>query len=151
MARVARGYGIAIEGLPQLQKALERVGGGKANFGVQYELQHRLRNIGEHVAEASRGFIPHRTGRHGDKGLPRLEDTLKVSVTARRSTVYTDSPYSAVQQYGGGPKAGWAGRGPHIKRGNASKWLTRGAASERAYVEQETDALLDWIVREWNT
>lgn len=147
---VIQGYGITIEGLPQLQKALERVGGGRANFGVEYELQHRLRNIGERVAEASREFVPHRTGRHGDRGLPPLEDTLKVSVAVRRSTIYTDSPYSRVQQFGGGPKSGWSRRGPHVQRANASKWLTKGVASQRAYVDQEAEAVLDWIAAEWN-
>jgi hypothetical protein len=141
--------GIVVRGFPELQKALERIG-PKANFGVEYEVQRRLHNIGEHVAVASEGFITHGTGRHGDPALPRLEDTVRVSVTQRRSTVYSQSPYAAVQNFGGGPKAGWAARGPHIPRASASKWLNKAVASERTYVDSEYDGVLDFIEREWN-
>jgi phage gpG-like protein len=150
MAKVVKGQAIIVNGLPELQKAFERIGGGKANFGIEYELQHRLRNIGEHVAVAAEGFITHKTGRHGDPTLPRLEDTLGTSVTAKRATVFSTSPYARVQQFGGGPKAGWTRRGPHVQARNASRFLTKAVASEHAYVEQETDAVLDWIVKEWN-
>lgn len=147
--RQVENFGVVIEGLPQLRRAFEQIE-GRGNFGVGYEVTHRLRNIGEHVAQAAPGFVTHKTGRHGDPSLPRLETTVRVSVTANRASVYTDSPYGRVQQYGGGPRAGWGARGPHVQRQNASKWLSRAVASERGYVEEQTDAVLDWIVTEWN-
>lgn len=142
---------VVIDGLPELRKAFERIGAGKADFGIGYEVDHRLRNMGEHLVEVTPAFITHATGRHGDPDLPKLEDTLRVSVTQRRATVFTNSPYAAVQQWGGGPKTGWANRGPHVKRENASRFLTKAVASEREYVDQEANAVLDWIEKEWNT
>jgi hypothetical protein len=141
--------GIVVRGFPELQKAFQRID-PRANFGLSYELQRRLKSIGEHVAVASEGFIPHATGRHGDPALPKLEETVRVSVTQNRSSVYSNSPYASVQNFGGGPAAGWTRRGPHVQRGRASKWLNKAVASERAYVDSEFDGVLDWIEREWN-
>lgn len=149
MARVVD-QGIVVRGLPELQKAFQRID-PSSNFGMEYELQRRLRNIGEHVAMAAPPFITHNTARHGDPGLPKLAETVRVSVTAKRASVYSTSPYAPVQNFGGGPKAGWAAKGPHIRRDRASKWLNKAVASERAYVDSEFDGVLDWIEREWNT
>jgi phage gpG-like protein len=145
-----RGMGVIVQGLPEVQKAFARIEGGRGNFGVEYELQHRLRNIGEHVAEAAPRFVTHRTGRHGDPRLPRLEDDVRVSVTTRSASVYSTSPYAPIQNFGGGPKAGWGARGPHVTRARASKWLNKAVASERQYVKDEFQGLLDWIEAEWN-
>ena len=48
-----------------------------------------------------------------------------------------------------GPKAGWAARGPHIKRADASKWMIRAVAANEAFVGAEYESLLDWVMREF--
>ena len=99
-------------GFTELTSALRRVSGGRGNFGLDYELQRRLRVIGETVAKAAPGFVTHRTG----AGTGALEGLVRVSVTGKAASVYSTSVYGGAQQYGAGPKAGWSARGPHIRR-----------------------------------
>jgi hypothetical protein len=142
-----QGKGVIIHGLTELNHALERID-GPGNFGLDYELSRRLRNIGESVARVASGNVTHRTGRHGDASQPRLEDTIKVSVTKRRASVYSTSIYGGAQQFGAGPKAGWANRGPHIRADRASKFMSKAVASQRDFIAEEADGLLDWLAKE---
>jgi hypothetical protein len=149
MPYAVRDQGILVNGFAGLQRALERIEGGKSNFGLSYELQKRLRTWGETVAKSAPGFVTHRTGRHGGPGNPRLEDAVKVSVTTKSASVYSTALHGGVQNVGGGPHAGWAARGPHVRKANASGWMNRAVASNAAFVEAEMNGLLDWLVREF--
>lgn len=140
---------VAMIGFEELNRALARISGGVGNFGVAYEVQERLRKIGETVAAAAPQFVTHKTGRHGDPQEPRLEDSVRVAVTAKAATVYSTAIYGGVQNYGGGPHAGWGARGPHVKQRDASRWMSRAVASQRQYVKDELDGLLDWVVAEF--
>jgi hypothetical protein len=71
-----------------------------------------------------------------------------VSVTRNRASVFSTSEYGGLQNVGGGPKAGWSHRGPHVQRKNASKWMLRAVESQRENTKREMDGLLDWVVRE---
>jgi|SRR6185437_9203551 len=140
--------GVAVHGFTELNAALRRIEGGRGNFGLQYELQQRLREMGEAVARAAPQFVTHDT-KNARPGKPRLEDSVKVSVTARSASVYSTAPHGGVQNVGGGPKAGWAARGPHVKAAKASHWMNRAVASNAAVIEAEMEELLDFIVREF--
>jgi hypothetical protein len=137
--------GIAVVGFKELQAALQRIGGGKSDYGLEYELQRRLRVVGETVAKSAPGFVTHRTGRHGNAGEPPLEDSVKVSVTMGSASVYSTDAYGGAQNVGAGPKAGWQARGPHIQRGKASGWMNQAVSSQRGFVEAELMGLLDWL------
>ncbi len=143
-----QGYGVVMHGFVELERALTRID-GPGNFGLDYELNRRIGNVGQSIARVAPSFVTHKTGRHGDPGQPRLEDSVKVSVTKRRASVYSSSIYGGVQQYGGGPHAGWHARGPHVRRDQASKWMSRAVASQQAFIHEELDGLLDWVIREF--
>lgn len=149
MAYAVRDQGIVMVGFKELTQALHRIEGGSANFGLEYELQKRLRVIGETVARAAPGFVTHKTGRHGDPDNPRLEDSVRVSVTQRSASVYSTALHGGAQQAGAGPKAGWGARGPHIRKDRASKWMGKAVASQREFVAAEMDSLLTWVVDEF--
>jgi hypothetical protein len=140
--------GIVLRGFTDLQRALADLG-GRGEFGLDYELSRRLRTVGEKVGRDAAGYVTHRTGRHGDPGDPRLEDSVKVAVGRRAASVYSTAVYGGAQNYGAGPKAGWGARGPHIKRADASRWMTRAVDANEAFVAAEMDGLCDWIVREF--
>ncbi len=149
MAYAVRDQGVILHGFAELNDALARIEGGKGNFGVEYELQRRLRIIGETVAKAAPQFVTHKTGRHGDPAIPRLEDSVRVSVTKRSASVYSIAEHGGVQNVGGGPHAGWPARGPHVKAADASHWMSRAVASKREFVDAEMDGLLDWLEAEF--
>lgn len=140
--------GIAMGGFSELNAALRRVEGGRGNFGLEYELQKRLREIGETIAKSAPGFVTHNTGRHGNTGL-RLEDSVKVSVAATSASVYSTAVHGGAQNSGAGPHAGWAARGPHIQKDRASRWMTKAVNSKRAFVQAEMEGLVDWVVEEF--
>lgn len=150
MAPKVQGQGVILHGFVELNRALERIGGGKADFGLEYELQRRLRVIGETVAKAAPQFVTHRTGRHGDPVQPRLEESVRVSVTKRSASVFSTAIHGGAQNSGAGPKAGWAARGPHIRKDKASRWMNKAVASQREFVKDELDGLLDWLVEEFH-
>lgn len=137
---------ILMSGFVELQRSLETIS-SKSDFGIEYELQRRLRRIGDKVARDAPAFVTHATGRHGE-GM-RLEESVRVSVTKHLAMVYSESVYGGVQNFGGGPKAGWAARGPHVRRVNASKWMTRAVQANREYVAGELDGVLDFVKREF--
>lgn len=138
--------GVAVSGFTGLNAALKRIEGGAGNFGVQYELQRRLRVVGEKVGRAAEAFITHKYGPSSDDPL---EGSVNVSVTQTRAAVFSNSAHGGAQNSGAYPKAGKDARGPHIQARNASKWMNKGVASEREFVAAEMDGLLDWVVTEF--
>src|SRR5262245_52792919 len=136
--------GIVVHGFAQLNAALNRIA-GPGEFGLEYELQRRLREIGKIVADAAPHYVTHRTGR----GSGELEHSVKVSVTGRAASVYSTSVYGGAQNVGAHPKRGWDARGPHIKRADASRWMNKAVAATRPAVAREMDGLLDWLVAEF--
>jgi hypothetical protein len=142
---VTQGFGVIVHGLVELETALRRID-GPGNYGLDYELNRRLRNIGEGIARVAPSFVTHNTGRGG--GDDRLEDSLGVSVTKRRASVFSRSAHGGAQQFGAGPKAGWSARGPHIRADRASKWMSRAVASRQEATIEEAEGLLDWLATE---
>lgn len=138
--------GVAVSGFAGLSRALRNIEGGPGNFGVQYEMQQRLRKVGEVNAKAAETFITHK---YGHAAAEPLEGSTRVSVTQNRAAVFSTSAHGGVQNSGGGPKAGWTARGPHVQRKNASRWMTKGVASQREWTRREMDGLLDWVVHEF--
>jgi phage gpG-like protein len=143
--------GVDVVGFAQLNAALNRIGGGKADFGLEYELQRRIRLIGEEIAKTAPQFVTHKTGRHGDPSTPRLEDSVKVSVTANSASVYSTSEYGGIQNTGGGPHAGWAAKGPHVRSDKASEWMNKAVRSKEQWVEAQMDGLVDWLLDEFES
>lgn len=143
MAYSVRDQGLVLHGFQQLQNALTRIE-SKSDFGLEYELQRRLKLIGEKVAETAPAFVSHKTGRHGE-GVT-LEDSVQVSVTKRMASVYSQSVYGGVQQSGGRVGRNHA---TLLKRSDVSQWMGKAVASERENVREELDGLLDWLVAEF--
>jgi hypothetical protein len=139
---------VPVRGFEGVSAALLRIE-GRGDFGIEYEMHRQLRAIGEHVAAAAPGFVTHKTGRHPDPENPRLEDSVRVSVTQRSASVYSTALHGGVQNFGGGPHAGWAARGPHVRKDRASRWMTRAVESQEAYVRESTEKVLDWVISEW--
>jgi hypothetical protein len=137
--------GVAVRGWKELTRTLHQLS-SKADFGIEYELQRRLRVIGEKNAKAAERFITHK---YGHTKTDPLEGSMRVSVTQNRAAVFSTSAHGGVQNVGGGPAAGWAARGPHVKRANASKFAIRGVQAEREWTQAEMEGLCDWIVEEF--
>lgn len=131
MAQKIVGEGIAVQGFAQLSRVL-----GKVEEGVQPEMRRRLRGIGDKVALVAAGNAPR--GATGE-----LQHDMKVSVTNTSASVYNTAVYAGAINSGA-----WTagGRGPHIARGNASHYMDRAVSGLKGWVEQETNAVLDWVV-----
>lgn len=125
---------IVVDGFFELQRGLRRI-----EAGIQREVQARIKIIGAHVAEVARSNIPHKTGRHGGDGT--IEDTLRVSAVLRGASIYTLAPHGGAINVGAWSKA----RGPHIQRARASHYMDRAVSTSTAFVEAETQAVLDWV------
>jgi hypothetical protein len=149
MPYAVRDQGIAMRGFAALNQALTQMQ-AKADFGLEYEMQRRLRMIGEVVAKAAPGNVTHATGRHGDPSNPTLEESVRVSVTARQGSVYSTALHGGVQNVGGGPHAGWGARGPHVQRSEASGWMNKAVGKNSAYVQAQMEELINWLLFELN-
>ncbi len=137
--RAAENNAIVVEGLADLQRALRAT-----EVGVEKEVQARIRLIGEEVKRRAAANVQHKTNRHAADG-ESIEARMGISVVLRGASIYTTAIHGGVQNVGGGPHAGWAARGPHIKRADASHYMDRAVTSSRAFVEQETEAVMDWL------
>lgn len=144
MAYAVRDQAVAVRGFRELQASLNRIA-SKSDFGVEYELQRRLRVVGEKIAQDAPGYVTHKTGR----GSGELERSVKVAVTMKQASVYSTSEHGGAQNSGAGPHAGWAARGPHIQKANASRWMIKAVQANREFVAAEMNGLLDWVVREF--
>lgn len=148
---VVRDQGVVVHGFAALQRALNSVQ-SRADYGLAYELQRRLRTIGEKVAESAPEFVTHYSGHTGpypgEPDNPRLEDSVRVSVTTRSASVYSTAMHGGAQNVGG-----QVGRKRHtiLERAKVSKWMNKAVSSNYIFVDKEVDGLLDWLLSEWNT
>jgi hypothetical protein len=136
----SEGGAVAVQGFDQLQRALRRIEDGTAP-----ELKQRMKLIGEHVREVARGNITHKTGRH-DPHVPRLEDSLKVSVTMRGASIYSTSEAGGAQNVGGRVGRNHA---TILKRADASHYMDNAVKSETAYVQKEVNEVINWLLVEF--
>lgn len=127
MARAWRGTlknrdsALHVRGLAQLQKALRDVEGD-----VGPDLRKRLREVAEPARSRAMANVQHKTGRHGQE-KKHLADTIKVGVTQRAVSIYSTSPYAAVQDIGG-----HVGHGAVIERAKASHYMTKAVQIKEA-------------------
>jgi hypothetical protein len=135
--RAAENNAITVQGLTELNRALQLTADG-----VGAEVQSRIMLIGEYVKQAAISNVQHKTGRRGN---PTIEEAMGISVILRGASIYTTAVQGGVQNVGGGPHAGWAARGPHVKRASASHYMDKAVMGSVAYVQQQTEAILDWI------
>ena len=133
------GQGMRQEGFREFYDTVKKLGGDAGDFGVEYELKRKLRAIGEGVAKTAPSFVTHR---YKDSGA--LEGSVKVSSGRAGVSVYSTSVYGGVQNVGGWSK----GRGPHVSRGNASRWMLRAVESSEPVIEKELTELVHWVTRE---
>jgi hypothetical protein len=133
------GASLSIKGLAELQRALRRVDG---HLGP--DLRKGLREIAEVVRRKAEGNISHRTGRHGDEGP--LADSLRLGVTQRTVSVYSNLEHSRVQDQGGRVGRNHA---TLLKRGEVSQYMTRAVQSSAPEVEQKVNELLDRLGRDF--
>lgn len=127
-----QGDAITIQGFAQLQRAL-----GRIENGVQPELRRRLHEIGDKVALVAAADAPRLTG--------ELQHSIKTSVANSSASIYSTAIYGGAINYGAFPSAGASARGPHIKRANASHYMDRAVSELAPWVQQETEAVLDWL------
>lgn len=144
-AYAVRDQGLAMRGFTELQRALTRIG-SKSEFGLEYELARRLRGIGERVAETAPLYVQHKTGRDAVSPNPRLEESVKVSVTLRSASVYSTAAHGGAQNVGG--QVG-RNRATLLKRAEVSQWMIRAVSSTSPWVAEQMDGLLDWLVAEF--
>ncbi len=147
MAR-SHGYGVYMTGFTSLSRALARIEGeGLADFGLAYELRARLRAIGDKIGADAPQFLTHATGRHGSDSQPRLEDSVRVSVTTRTASVYSSAIYGGVQNVGGRIGRRHA---TLLTRGQVSNWMDRSVATNAAFVQAEAEGLTEWLLAEFH-
>ena len=139
MAFKTRDAGIAVRGLGEIQRALKSI-----DDGTYPELRARLKAIGVEIAHAAPGFVRHKTNRHS--GIPRIEDSVRVSLNRNSASIYSIAPHGGVQNVGGRIGRNHA---TIIKRSDASHYMDKAVASKRGFVEAEFDAVLDWIEQEF--
>ena len=137
-ARAGDGATVSVQGFAELQRALTKI-----ETGVQAEMRARLRAIGEKVALVAADNAPRRTG--------ELQHSIKTSVETRGASVYSNAPYGGAVNYGAFPHAGKEARGPHITRAGASHYMDRAVTELAPWVEQETNAVLDWVITTFET
>jgi phage gpG-like protein len=131
-----RDEGITVEGLAAIQRALART-----EEGAPPELRAKLKAIGEHVKAAAESRAPVGTGRTGPSG--RLKSSIKISITRAGASVYSSAVYGGVQNVGG-----QVGRDHRtiLKRGSVSGYMVKAVQSQKGFVEQETEALVEWLL-----
>lgn len=134
---IGRGDGVSVDGFAQLLRALKRV-----DDGLFPELHSRLKAIGARVELVAAGNVTHRTGRSGS--TPRIEDSIKVSVTQTSASVYSTAEHGGVQNYGGR-----VGHGAVIKRAAVSQYMTVAVKDTQPWVKEEMDGLISWLLTEF--
>lgn len=131
------GGSIAVEGLRELQQALKR-----ADSRLGPDLKRGLARIATVVRREAVGNITNRTGRHGSEG--RLEGGLRISMTQRSVSVYSNLEHSRVQDQGG--QVG-RHRATLLKRSDVSQYMTKAVRDSSQEVEKQVDELLDQLGR----
>lgn len=97
-------------------------------------MRRSLREIAEPVRARARANVKHKTGRRG-AGSP-LEPSIRIGVTARAVSVYSNKPHAAVQDLGGR-----VGQGALITRASASAYMTKAVQESGADVETSLEHL----------
>lgn len=129
----AQNNAIAVQGFSQLTRALQKI-----EDGIYPELRQKLKEIGNTVALVAAANAPRRTG--------ELQLSIKSSVTTANASVYSSAVYGGAINYGAYPHLGPQARGPHINRANASHYMDRAVTELSPWVEQETNAVIDWLI-----
>lgn len=132
---------IAVRGLTGLQRALRR-----ADTETGKRLRRELRDIAKDVRDTAQTYVTHRTGRHGGADVPRLADSLKVSVTTTGATVFSEAPHAAVQDQGG--RVG-RNRATLLKRANVSHYMSNAVRDAQPYVTRRLEELMDELERDF--
>ena len=107
------------------------------------DLRAELKAVAEPVRAKAKANVQHKTGRHGQERT-RLADTIKVSATQRAVSVYSSSPYAAVQDVGGR-----VGHGALISRASASHYMTKAVQDSQHDTEAALDRLGQTIERKY--
>lgn len=134
-------HGVAVHGLAEIQKALNLIQGEeRANYGIAYEMRARLLRIGEAIKSRAQELAPERSG--------DLRKSIAVSVTQRAASVYSRMIYGGIQNEGG--QIGREHR-TLLRRDQVSRYMDRAVDSMKAYVEEQTNSLVDWLIDEFES
>lgn len=119
--------GVYLKGLTDLRQVLRRAG-----RDLDKALARSLREIGKRV----KGNVQSVARRYRDSG--DLERSIRYSVKAKAASVYTNSPYGAVHEWGGTitPR----GVPIHIPR---REWMNEGVRKSRREVDSSLERVLD--------
>lgn len=85
---MAKDAEVRVEGLRDFRRDLKRLDGE-----ADKELRQNIRDGAEKVLTRARAAAPHRSG--------ALSRSLKISVTARKASIYSNLPYAPVVHWGG--------------------------------------------------
>lgn len=135
--RAGKNGGVAVSGFAQIQRGLASIEGG-----AKSEVRKRFVEVGGYVKTRAAANVTHKTGRH--VGIPSIEDGLKISVLQKGVSIYTTAPHGGVQNVGAWTRQG---RGPHVSRKNASRYMDRAVKQSAPFVERETQAVIDWALK----
>lgn len=128
------GKALVVEGLVPLQKALKRAEGS-----ADKELRKSIREAVKPVLSAARANAP--VGpRPKRSNTPQLKGSIRLSVTTRGASVYSNAAHAYVQDRGG-----IVGRGAIIPRARASAYMTRAVAENRPETKRRLENVLDRI------
>lgn len=121
-AKVKRsGDAVHVRGLASMQRAFRQVEGD-----LSKTLRKELREAAKPIAAKAQSNVPHKTGRHGKDGPIKV----RVGVTQKAVSIYSNAPHSAVQDMGGR-----VGHGAVITRASASAYMSKAVKSSRADIE----------------
>lgn len=128
---------VRVQGLPELQRAFRRIGGD-----LPKATRKTLRAIAKPVQEKAKANVQHKTGRHGGASVPHLASSIRIGVTSRSVSVYSNAPHALVQDQGGR-----VGHGAVITRASASAYMTKAVQESQPEVENALGNLGDDIAR----
>lgn len=131
---------IAVRGLTELQRAFRQAEGNASKY-----LRAELREIAKGVARDAKGNVTHKTGRHS-KG-PRLKGSIRVSVTARSASVYSNAAHALVQDVGG--QVG-RNRATLLKRAEVSQYMLKATHNAGPHIERQVEQMLDRLGRDFD-
>lgn len=122
---------VQVFGLAELQRALKATGqeASKATRAA-------LRGIARPVQRRAQGNAPVDSG--------KLRGSIRIGVTTKSVSVYSNKPYAAVQDLGGR-----IGKGAVIQRADASHYMTNAYRDSKPDTEQALRELSDRIADEY--
>lgn len=122
---------VRIEGLAELRLALKKI-----DRELDRGLAAVFRQIGRMVRDAARRNAPVRSG--------ALRKSIRSSVSARRSSIYSNLDYAPVHEWGGTIRP----NGGAVKI-EARRYMNRGVSESRRVIDAGLDGLLDHLARVW--